>query len=193
MIQTIYPLIFLILSYLVGSLPTALLVSRAIAKLDIRRLGDGNMGARNTQHVFGWRAGVLVGFVDFTKGALLVYFAKSFGFNLVWQMLSGMAVVAGHDFPIFAEFRGGQGMAASLGTMSILFWQETIIGLIIFTVVYLLTRNFDLSASTGLGLMVLFLVKNSRSYGLIAYSLFLLLVIPLKKYWDSNHPFTGGA
>ncbi len=108
-------------------------------------------------------------------------------------MLSGVVVVAGHDFPVFAEFRGGQGMAASLGTMSILFWQETIIGLLTFTLVYLLTHHFDLSASAGLGLMVLFLVKNSRSFSMIAYSVFLLLVIPIKKYWDSHHRFNGGA
>lgn len=193
MFQAVYSLIFLLLAYLIGSFPTALLVSRVIAHLDIRHLGDGNMGARNTQHVFGWRAGVLVGFVDFTKGALVVYLARSFGFNLVWQMLSGVAVVAGHDFPIFAEFHGGQGMAATVGTMSILFWQEALIGLIIFTLVYLLTRNFDLSASTGFGLMVFLLVKNSRSLNLVAYSVLLLVVIPLKKFWDSNHRFSGGA
>ncbi len=72
MFHAVYSLIFLLLAYLIGSLPTALLVSRAIAHLDIRRLGDGNMGARNTQHVFGWRAGLIVGFVDFIKGAMVV-------------------------------------------------------------------------------------------------------------------------
>lgn len=193
MYQTVYSLFILLLAYLVGSLPTALLVSRAKAGLDIRRLGDGNMGARNTQHIFGWRAGILVAFVDFAKGALMVYLARSFGLNLVWQLLSGAAVVAGHDFPIFAEFYGGQGMAASLGTMSILFWQETLIGLLAFALIYFLTHHFDSSASAGLGLMVLLLIKNSRPLSLIAYSIFLLIVIPLKKNWDSKHRYTGDA
>ena len=151
------------------------------------------MGARNIKHVFGWRAGVLVGFVDFFKGALVAYLARSFGFKLSWQLLSGVAVVAGHDFPVFAEFRGGQGMAASLGTMSILFWQEFLIGLLFFTLIFLLTRHFDLSASVGFGLMVLFLVKNLKPLDSIVYSIFLLLVIPIKKIWDSHHPFTGGV
>lgn len=193
MIPAVFPLIFLILAYLAGSFPTALLVSRALASSDIRLLGDGNLGARNTQHIFGWRAGIGVGIVDFFKGALLVYLAKSLNLNQTWQIFTGVAVVAGHDFPIFAEFRGGQGMAASLGTMSILFWQETLIGLLAFSLIYLLTRHFDISASIGLGLMVLVLVKNSKPADLIAYSLFLLLIIPIKKMWDSHHRFNGGV
>lgn len=191
--RIVYNLIFLFLAYLIGSIPTALIVSHSIAKLDIRQLGDGNMGARNTQHVFGWRAGFIVGCVDFSKGAVVVYLAKFFGLNLTWQMLSGAAVVAGHDFPIFAEFRGGQGMAASVGTMSILFWQETLIGLIVFSLVYLLTHNFDLSASAGLGLMVYFLIKNLKPSGLLIYTVVLLLTIPMKKIWDSHHRLSGGV
>jgi acyl phosphate:glycerol-3-phosphate acyltransferase len=122
----------------------------------------------------------------------VIYLARSFGLNLTWQMLSGVAVVLGHDFPIFAEFRGGQGMAASVGTMSILFWQETLIALITFTLVYLLTHNFDLSAAAGLGLMVFYLVRNLRPTNLVIYSVVLLLTIPAKKIWDAHHRLSGG-
>jgi len=193
MIPEIYPFIFLLAAYLIGSFPTALLVSHSIDHSDIRGLGDGSMGARNTQHVFGWRAGFIVALIDFCKGAGVISLARLFELNLTWQILSGVAVVLGHDFPLFADFKGGQGMAASLGTMSMLFWEETLIGFLLFALVYLMSRNFDLSASLGLGLMVLLLVKNLKPHSLIAYSVLLLVCIPIKKFWDSRHRLPRGA
>ena len=177
----------LLIAYLIGSIPTALMVSRKIAKVDIRLLGDGNMGARNTQHVLGWRAGFIVAWVDFSKGLCIILLARTLQMNLTWQMLAGGITVLGHDFPLFADFKGGQGMATSLGTMSMLFWEETLIGLICFGIIYLISRHFDLSAACGLALLVYFLVRNLKSLSYLTYTLALLLTIPIKKFWDANH------
>lgn len=181
----------MLIAYLVGSIPTALIVSRQIAKVDIRLLGDGNMGARNTQHILGWRSGIIVAWVDFLKGALIVLLARSWQMDLTWQMLAGGITVFGHDFPIFADFKGGQGMATSLGTMSILFLEETLIGLICFGIIYMVSRHFDLSAACGLALLVYFLVRNLKSITYLTYTLVLLLMIPIKKYWDTKHRLSG--
>jgi glycerol-3-phosphate acyltransferase PlsY len=184
--------LLLLTAYLIGSCPTALMVSKGIARLDIRLLGDRNMGARNTQHVFGWQAGFWVAFVDFFKGFGAVALARWLRMDMSWQMLAGATAVIGHDFPLFANFKGGQGMAASAGTMCMLFFQETLMGLLAFAFVYLLTRHFDFSASIGFGLVVFLLVRNLRSYHLVLYSIVLLLMIPVKKYWDSRHRYSGG-
>lgn len=189
--QGVFPVLLILGSYFIGSFPTALIVSRSIAKSDIRLLGDGNMGARNTKHVFGWRAGFIVACVDVLKGALVVFLVRAAGFNLTWQMLAGLIVVLGHDFPVFADFRGGQGMATGIGTLSVLFWQETMIGLIFFGLIYLLTRNFDISAAAGLGLMVYFLVKSTHPFSMVIYTIILLLIIPAKKFWDAHHRFAS--
>ena len=181
--------LLLLMAYLLGSIPTALLFSKWIAESDIRRLGDGNMGARNTQHVFGWRPGFWVALVDLLKGMGAVALARWLKMDLTWQMLAGAFTVIGHDFPIFAHFRGGQGMAASAGTMLLLFYEETLLGLFVFGLVYLLTRHFDLSASFGFGAVVYQLVRSFKSFSLVFYALVLLLSIPLKKYWDSHHRF----
>jgi len=181
----------LLIAYLIGSIPTALIVSRQIARVDIRLLGDGNIGARNTQHVLGWRAGFIVAWVDFSKGVGIILLARIMQMNLTWQLLAGGVTVLGHDLPVFADFKGGQGMATSLGTMSMLFLEETLIGLICFGLIYLITRQFDLSAAGGLALVVFLLVRNLKSFSLLTYTLALLLTIPIKKFWDAKHRLAG--
>ena len=179
----------LMLAYLMGSIPTALIVSRHLTGMDIRLMGDGNMGARNTKRVLGWRAGILVAGTDFFKGAIVIILARNMQMNLTWQLAAGCAAVIGHDFPIFAHFRGGQGMATSLGTMSVLFFEETLIGLVFFGLIYMITRHFDLSAGCGLTLMAYLLVRNRQAFSLLAYTVVLFLSIPFKKLWDAHHRF----
>ncbi len=179
----------LLISYLIGSIPTALLISRGLIGKDIRQMGDGNMGARNTTHVLGWKAGIQVAAVDFGKGALVILLCEKAGVPLLWKLTAGVCVVAGHDFPLFAQFHGGQGMSTSLGTMSVLFTKATLSGLIIFGLIYLLTRHFDLSAGIGLGFLVATLLHAREPFILIGYAIFLFLTIPLKKYWHIHHPY----
>jgi glycerol-3-phosphate acyltransferase PlsY len=179
----------ILFGYLIGSFPTALIVSRKMIGEDIRMLGDGNMGARNTTHVLGWNAGILVAVVDFLKGMIVLLISKKLNLPLGWQLAAGFFAVIGHDFPIFAHFRGGQGMATSLGAMSVLFTKATLIGLVLFALVYLILRNFDLSAGVGLGCMIFYLWHSQHPLVYIIYAIFLLLMIPAKKLWDVKHPF----
>ena len=176
-----------VLAYSSGSFPTAVWVTNRIIGQDIRQMGDGNSGARNVTHVLGWKAGIMVGLVDFTKGALAVFLVKGFGLSLCWQLIAGAAAVIGHDFPVFAGFRGGQGMATSLGTMVVLFTNETLFGLVILALLYVFTKHFDLSAAGGLGMLVFLLWRTGRPSAFLLYSIFLFLTIPLKKYLDYRH------
>jgi glycerol-3-phosphate acyltransferase PlsY len=174
----------LILAYCIGSLPTALLVSRAVAGVDIREIGDGNMGARNVARSLGWGPGIFVGTVDFSKGAIAVLIARYYDLGPVWQLTAGLSAVIGHDFPIWVGFRGGQGMAAILGALFVLLPRQTVWGLTIFASSYLITRNFDLSAAFGLGLIA-FLAWSARQPPiLLAYVVLLFVSIPAKKILD---------
>ena len=105
-------LLVLLISYLVGSLPTALIVSRLVAHVDIREIGDGNMGARNVTHTLGWGPGIVVAVIDFSKGGLAVLLTRQLGYSLSLQLASGVSAVLGHDFPIYARFprRPGDGL-----------------------------------------------------------------------------------
>ncbi len=122
----------LVFGYLVGSLPTAYLVARRAARgaMDIRELGDGNVGAGNVGRVYGRRWGITVGVVDIAKGA-----APVFVLNLLVSlistdapdsadalpelsgsgMLAGASAMAGHIWPVWLRFRGGRGAATALG------------------------------------------------------------------------------
>jgi glycerol-3-phosphate acyltransferase PlsY len=177
-------LFVLVISYLIGSLPTALIVSRAVAGVDIRQIGDGNMGARNVTHTLGWGPGIFVAVVDFSKGGLAVLLARQLGYSLNWQLAAGVCAVLGHDFPIYARFRGGQGMASILGTLVVFMPLQTFFGLILFGVAYWHWRSFDLSAALGLGLLAAFAWYTHQPIVLIVYTVLLFISIPAKKALD---------
>jgi len=174
----------LLAAYLLGSLPSGLLVSRRVAGVDIRTVGDGNMGARNVARPLGWRPAAVVAAADFGKGALAILAAQAAGLPPGWQVATGAAAVLGHDFPVFAQFRGGQGMATILGTAAVLMPAETALGLALFAGGYLLLRHFDASAALGLGSLVVVAWRHHRPGVLIGYIVLALLSIPAKKALD---------
>ena len=115
-------LVLIIISYLIGSIPTALIVSKRFFGIDIRDYGSGNMGATNTFRVLGSRYGTMVMVIDILKGlsAVMLYnflpFYISHELERTNLMLGlGTAAVIGHIFPIFAGFKGGKGVATLLG------------------------------------------------------------------------------
>jgi glycerol-3-phosphate acyltransferase PlsY len=174
----------LVFAYLLGSLPTALMVSRRFKHVDIRTIGDGNMGARNTFHTIGPRFGFLVAVIDFAKGALPVLLAYLLGLELGWQFLAGALAILGHDFPVFAGFRGGQGTASTFGTMSVLFPLPTLAGLVFYGGLYLITRKSNLSCSVG-GAVIAAILAVSQQWLLLAYAVAVFVFIPAKLFMDS--------
>jgi glycerol-3-phosphate acyltransferase PlsY len=173
-------LLSLLFSYMLGSLPSAVIVSRLAKGVDIRELGDGNMGARNTYRTLGLGAGIAVALADGCKGALSVLIARWLGLTPFWQAGAGVTAVLGHDFPIYVKFRGGQGLATVLGTFLALFPNQTALGMIVYGVLYLITRLSDLSAGIGCGLIfVLHILK--RNWTFAAFVALMFLTIPLKK------------
>lgn len=103
-------------SYLLGSIPTSLWVVRAVKGIDLRTVGSGNLGATNLYRVLGFRFAVPVGIIDALKGAIPVaFFGPWAGLGLTGSMLLGVVAVFGHAFPIFANFKGGKGVATGSG------------------------------------------------------------------------------
>ena len=174
----------LLAAYILGSIPSALIVSRLVAGVDVRELGDGNMGARNVARTLGWKPGVVVAAVDFSKGALAVLLAQALGLGLDWRIASGFCAVLGHDFPLFAGFRGGQGLAATLGALLVLAPVETLWGLAVYGTLYLLTRHSDLSASVGIGLLVFLIWRSGEPMQLLVCSILMILSVPAKMLLD---------
>ena len=176
----------LLVGYLLGSIPSAVIISRRVAGVDIRELGDGNMGARNVKRSIGWRPAIVVATMDFSKGALAVLLAQRIGLDVGWQVASGASALVGHGFPVFAGFRGGQGLATTLGALLPLAPPATAVGLGVYAVAYLITRHSDLSAGIGVGLLFMLLWIQDEPPVVILGSLVMILSIPGKKLLDSS-------
>ena len=174
----------LIAAYLLGSIPTALVISTRIKHVDIRCIGDGNMGARNTYHQLGPKFGVRVAIIDFFKGALPVFLAYILGLNLGCQFAVGILAILGHDFPVFANFKGGQGTATSLGTMVVLFPIPTVIGLIAYGLIFLIIKNSNISLGIG-GAIIALILGVSHQWLQFGYAVPVFLFIPIKLLIDS--------
>jgi glycerol-3-phosphate acyltransferase PlsY len=113
----------LVLSYLLGSIPSAYLAGRFSKNVDIREVGSKNMGAMNTFYNVGIIAGLAVLAVDIGKGALAVFLTEKI-LSLpnqptsLWMYVSGVVVVLGHSFPVWLKFRGGKGGATCIGVLA---------------------------------------------------------------------------
>jgi glycerol-3-phosphate acyltransferase PlsY len=112
----------LILSYLIGSIPTAIIAGKFLKKIDIREYGSGNAGATNVLRVLGWKAGVVVLLIDMFKGYVAVVWiveiipnVDSIDTKAIYQILAGAAAICGHIWTIFAGFKGGKGVGTATG------------------------------------------------------------------------------
>lgn len=145
--------LILILSYLLGSVATAVWAGKIFHKVDVREHGSGNAGATNVIRVLGWKTGVPVLLIDVLKGwtaAMLPVFFNLAGEGTAmitnYQIFAGMAVVTGHIFPVFAGFRGGKGVATISGVLLAIHPLLTISCLGVFLCVLLISGYVSLSS-----------------------------------------------
>ena len=146
----------IILAYLIGSIPTALIISKKYFGIDIRDYGSGNMGATNTFRVLGKRYGTLVMICDILTGRAAVslfYFLPFYLNNELartnFMIGLGLASVIGHVFPIFAGFKGGKGVATLFGMLLVLQPIVAICCVVVFLLALFLTRYVSLSSVLG--------------------------------------------
>ena len=112
--------LLVLVGYLVGSIPSGVLVGRVYRGVDVRDYGSGKTGFTNTLRSLGWGAALIVAVADGVKGAIPVLIGR-FVFEDPWAVaLGGIAVVAGHMFPVFAGFRGGRGAAPAFGAFAVI-------------------------------------------------------------------------
>lgn len=143
-------LIPVLIAYLCGAIPFALIISRLAGVDDIRRHGSGNLGATNVWRVAGPGAAVAVFIGDIGKGVAAILIAGQFHSDLasdpVLWVLCAAAAVLGHMFPVFAGFRGGKGVNTALGVMIVLMPVETLIALGVFLITVAIWRMVSLGS-----------------------------------------------
>jgi glycerol-3-phosphate acyltransferase PlsY len=175
-------LLILVAAYLLGSIPSAHIAARWLTGKDIYTLGDGNMGAKNTFHSVGWLAGAIVAVADVGKGSLTIAMARNLGASEAVIYLAGAFAVLGHDFPIFARFRGGQGMATILGVFVVLFPTPTLAAMGVLSLVLLFTHNWDRSCASAFVVLVGMMILTGQPPRRLVYPFILLPTIGARKF-----------
>lgn len=177
-----------LLSYLLGSIPTAIWYGETYHGIDIRLHGSGNAGATNTFRVLGRKAGSIVLFVDALKGFLATGLAAVlFYFRLVdWEtcvtlkILFGFLAVIGHLLPIFCDFKGGKGVATTLGMVLALHPQAALVSILVFLVVFAVSKYVSLGsmiASLAFPIMLVVGVFGEELPILIYFGSFVALLV----------------
>lgn len=138
--------LYVIASYLIGSLSAAILVSRALGKGDPRAVGSGNPGATNVLRSFGKFAAAATLIGDVMKGLVPVLAAWEFGLPTLAIALAGLAAFAGHLYPLFFGFRGGKGVATQIGVLTGFDWRLGVAFIVTWLVVAGVTRYSSLAA-----------------------------------------------
>ncbi len=184
----IYYVAGVVIAYLFGSIPTAVWVGRVWHGIDVREHGSKNAGATNTFRVLGKKAGIVVLTVDIIKGIVaaglpFLLFGNAVNRDTVTniQVLSALSAVLGHVFPIFAGFRGGKGVATSLGVIIGLHPLTAAICLGVFLTVFISSGFVSLGAMTSallFPLVIIFFFQEDSPF-LIVFSVFLSCAVIL--------------
>jgi len=213
--------LFILFAYLIGSIPTAVWISRYFFGVDIRDYGSGNAGATNTFRVLGSKWGCIVMSVDVLKGVIAtsLYIVLPFYMHNEWDRTNlmvglGLAAVVGHIFPLWADFRGGKGVATLFGMILAIQPLVALYCVGVFLLCLYLTRFVSLSsilASIAFAILILFIFNEKEPlYRAFAIAVALLVIlthqknisrllrgseskIPILKYRDKKRPRRQGS
>ncbi|GAC1400021.1 MAG: glycerol-3-phosphate 1-O-acyltransferase PlsY [Chloroflexota bacterium] len=171
-------------AFLLGSFPTGVLVVQVVSGQDVRQIGSGNIGAANAARTAGLGVGVAVALLDMLKGALPILIGIGLGLDHTACALVGAAAVLGHDFSPFLWFRGGKGVATTLGVLLVLAPLATAVALAVWIATMLTWRYSSLASLVALILLpiALTLTGQPRPYVFLTVGLCLL---SLFKHWDN--------
>lgn len=205
----------LVIAYLIGSISSSVLISKRISGADIRESGSGNAGATNMLRVHGKGAGAVTLLCDLVKGMIAVLIAlvvdkvvlsQLDASSLSWfeenillgelHYLAGVFAVLGHDFPVFFGFRGGKGVATSLGVMLILDWKVGAVVAVMAILIMLLSRYVSLGSVIGgilypVAVLAYMLGKNQVNWVYFGCALILGLVIIAKHHTNIRRLMNG--
>ncbi len=186
-----FRIICLVIGYALGCIQSAYFVGRAVGHIDIREYGSGNAGFTNTTRVLGKKAGIIVFVLDVAK-VIIAYIicsaifdgAGSFmsGTSLLPGLYGGLGAVLGHNFPFYLGFRGGKGIACTLGLMLLANWQTALITYLIGFIVFIAKRYISLSSLTMALLYPILMVILKNTFGFGAEEIILMFVLCVLAY-----------
>lgn len=150
-----YEILLILLGYLYGSIPFALVIGKVFYNTDVRESGSGNLGGTNAGRVLGKKAGISVIVLDALKAVIIFYLSSylslKFNLNPDIKYIAGLACIFGHCYPIFAEFRGGKAVSTSLGYFLCIEPLYAVVAIVVFLLILKISKYVSLSSiSTAL-------------------------------------------
>ena len=189
-------IVSILLGYLLGSIPNALLIGKIFYRTDIRNFGSKNLGGTNAGRVLGKKAGLLVMSLDVAKtvvffliNLLILQNVFNINDNNVYLVLGGLATVIGHCYPIFAQFKGGKAVSTAAGFIIASNYLLAIVGFVSFFIVLKITKMVSASSLLASLCVVLFsfigITGSAMLFGLsynLLYNLVLVIIVGLIWY-----------
>ena len=180
-----------ILAYLLGSISFSVIISKKMAGFDVREKGSGNAGSTNVLRTVGKKAAIITLICDILKGVVAILIALLAGRiiqgldNALLLQIAGVFVILGHTFPVFFKFKGGKGIATSLGVLLIINWQIGLICLVFALILMILTRRVSIgsiAAAILFPVLVLFINQNyivaeSTNWSYLIFSIIVALFV----------------
>ncbi|WP_080846072.1 glycerol-3-phosphate 1-O-acyltransferase PlsY [Cytobacillus gottheilii] len=166
--------IIIILAYLIGSIPSGLIVGKTFYGIDIREHGSGNLGGTNTFRTLGVKAGLTVTLADILKGTLAALLPIMAGADL-HPLIPGVIAVIGHMFPIFAGFKGGKAVATSGGVLLAYVWPMFLVILLVFFISLYISKYVSLSS--------MFAAVAAFIYAIVSGDIPLIIVVSILAFF----------
>lgn len=171
--------------YLLGSIPFGYIVVKLIKKVDIRKFGSGNIGATNTLRILGLPLAALVAIGDIGKGIFSIYLVHYLNLDTsLILIIAGLAVICGHDWSLFLGFKGGKGIATTLGVVVALNSTIAILAVITWLIVLISTRYVSLSSIFSLIATFIFTICFKQPHEYIVFAT-IVMIIGIFKHKDN--------
>ncbi len=167
--------VLLVISFILGSIPFGIIIAKAKG-VDLKKVGSGNVGATNVLRSLGKWPAILTLLGDVLKGTAAVAIGRYLGVGPVYEGLAGISAILGHNFSLFLGFRGGKGVATSLGVLSIFSPQTALVTFIIWLVVVIFTKYSSLGAIVSFGLLPINILLFNGKERLLAAVLITILI-----------------
>ena len=169
--QTIYILLLFTISYLLGSIPSGLILGKVFKNIDIREHGSGNTGATNAVRVLGFKIGIWAFIFDFLKGGMVMGFLWLTNFEQFYilgtfnlEILYGTVAVFGHVYPIYLNFKGGKAMATSAGMIFFIEPLIALIAIIFFISIFLKKKIVSIASLSAAGITMILILFRPLLY-----------------------------
>jgi glycerol-3-phosphate acyltransferase PlsY len=188
---TVY-IVFITASYLLGSVPTGIVISRLMGKGDPRKSGSGNIGATNVGRTSGRLAGALTLLGDVLKGGVPVLLSLLYYPESLFVSLVGLAAFLGHLFPVYLGFKGGKGVATGLGVMVVICPLATLLSAVVFVVTAALKKYVSLASMLAAAMLPVFMSFDTKGRNYVGMGV-VVAVLVIWKHKDNIKRLVSGT